>query len=71
MLDLDGNERANVGLRNNTFNRLQILIEELTQSAFPTCPRRRVVGFFSILDSARTAWERESSRKLSAELAPT
>ncbi len=68
MLDLDGNERANMGLRSNTFNRLQILLEELTQKHLPGPIRAAALtAFFSILDSVRATWERDLS-ELSAEV---
>ena len=35
MLDLDGNERASIGLRNNTFNVVQILLDQLIQKGLP------------------------------------
>src|SRR5258708_29937825 len=51
MLDLDGNERANIGLRSNTFNKLQVLLEELTQKRLPGPVRvAALTAFFSILD---------------------
>jgi len=68
MLDLDGNERANIGLRNNTFNRLQILLQELTQKRLPGAVRTAALaGFFSILDGVRVEWGRDIEN-LSAEL---
>ncbi|MGH9593698.1 MAG: alkaline phosphatase family protein, partial [Bryobacteraceae bacterium] len=69
MLDLDGNERANIGLRSNTFNRLQVLLEELTQKRIPGPVRGAALSaFFSILDSVRTAWGQDLT-ELSAQLA--
>ena len=69
MLDLDGNERASIGLRNNTFNLLHIYLDQLI--------RRKVAGearvaalaaFFETLDSVRSAW-RQDVEDLNAELA--
>ncbi|MFM2123882.1 MAG: Type phosphodiesterase / nucleotide pyrophosphatase [Acidobacteriota bacterium] len=57
MLDLDGNERASIGLRNNTFNTLQIFLEQLTQKKLP--PETRVAtidAFFEVLGQVRSAW---------------
>jgi hypothetical protein len=69
MLDLDGNERANIGLRSNTLNRLQMLLEELTQKRLPGAVRAAALtAFFSILDGVRSAWEQDLA-ELSTELA--
>ena len=54
MLDLDGNERANIGLRNNTFNVVQILLDQLMQKGLPGRVRNAALsGLFSTLDKVR------------------
>jgi len=59
VLDLDGNERASIGLRNNTLNLLQILLEQLTRKRLPGNVRRAAIdAFFEILGRERPAWTR-------------
>ena len=68
MLDLDGNERANIGLRNNTFNVLQILLDQLLQKGLPGPVRNAALtALFSTLDKVRVEWSRDLD-DLSAEL---
>lgn len=60
MLDLDGNERACIGLRNNTFNVLQILLDELIQKRLPGPIRNAALSaLFSTLDKVRIEWRRD------------
>jgi type I phosphodiesterase/nucleotide pyrophosphatase len=60
MLDLDGNERANIGLRNNTFNVLQILLDQLIQKRLPGAVRNAALSaLFSTLDQVRPDWQRD------------
>jgi hypothetical protein len=60
MLDLDGNERANIGLRNNTLNVLQILLDELIQKKVPGSVRNAALSaLFSTLDKVRMEWSRD------------
>src|SRR6185312_13729217 len=60
MLDLDGNERANIGLRNNTFNVLQILLDQLIQKRLPGAVRNAALSaLFSTLDQVRPDWRRD------------
>lgn len=70
VLDLDGNERANIGLRNNTFNVVQILLDELMQKGVPGPVRNAALsGLFSTLDKVRADWRRDIddlSRQLTA-----
>ena len=57
MLDLDGNERASIGLRNNTFNVVQILLDQLTQKGLPGQVRNAALSaLFSTLDKVRVEW---------------
>ena len=68
MLDLDGNERASIGLRNNTFNVLQILLDELIRKKVPGAVRNAALSaLFSTLDRVRMEWSRDID-DLSAEL---
>ena len=68
MLDLDGNERANIGLRNNTFNVLQILLDQLLQKGLPGPVRNAALtALFSTLDKVRMEWSRDIN-DLSEEL---
>ena len=60
MLDLDGNERANIGLRNNTFNVVQILLDQLIQKGLPGPVRNAALSaLFSTLDKVRVEWRRD------------
>ena len=60
MLDLDGNERANIGLRNNTFNVLQILLDELIQKRIPGSERSAALSaLFTTLDNVRANWRKD------------
>jgi hypothetical protein len=69
MLDLDGNERANIGLRNNTFNVVQILLDQLLQKGLPGPVRNAALtALFSTLDKVRADWRRDID-DLSDELA--
>jgi hypothetical protein len=69
MLDLDGNERAGIGLRNNTFNVLQILLDQLVQKRLPGPVRNAALtALFSTLDNVRVEWRRDMD-DLSEELA--
>jgi hypothetical protein len=57
MLDLDGNERASIGLRNNTLNVVQILLDQLTQARLPGPVRNAALSaLFLTLDKVRTDW---------------
>ncbi len=60
MLDLDGNERASIGLRNNTFNVLQILLDQVLQKGLPGSVREAALtALFSTLDKVRAKWRRD------------
>jgi len=57
MLDLDGNERASIGLRNNTLNVVQILLDQLTQARLPGPVRNAALSaLFLTLDKIRADW---------------
>jgi hypothetical protein len=69
LLDLDGNERASVHLRNNHFNELQITLQRLARKDLPNEQRAAVTRqFYEILDEQRPAWSRELD-ELKEELA--
>jgi hypothetical protein len=58
LLDLDGNERASVYLRNSDFNALHILLDEIARPPSRPEPRRAAIAaFFQILDRHRTEWQ--------------
>jgi Type I phosphodiesterase / nucleotide pyrophosphatase len=60
MLDLDGNERASIGLRNNTLNVVQILLDQLTQKRLPGPVRNAALSaLFQTLDKVRAEWRRD------------
>ncbi len=68
VLELDGNEKAAVGLRNNTLNVLQILLDQLTHKKLAGNLRAAALNaFFSTLDAVRPAWQRDL-QQLSSEL---
>lgn len=69
LLDLDGNERASVYLRNSDLNALQILLGEMGRSAAQRPGRReRVNQFFEILNRHRADWK-HTAGELREELA--
>jgi hypothetical protein len=58
LLDLDGNERASVYLRNSDLNALHILLNEIgRQSSTPEAKRAVIAAFFQILDRHRVEWQ--------------
>jgi hypothetical protein len=58
LLDLDGNERASVYLRNSDFNAMHILLDEIgRQSSRPEIQRSAIAAFFRILDRHRVEWQ--------------
>lgn len=68
MLDLDGNERAAVYLRNSAFNMLQILAKEINRSGIdPSIRRAAIAGFFRVVDGHRSEWQ-ATVRQISGEL---
>ena len=69
MLDLDGNERASVYLRNSDLNALHILLSELERaSGQPAIRRAAIDAFFEILSRHRAQWE-TTVHELGIELA--
>jgi len=58
LLDLDGNERASVYLRNSDINALHILLDEIgRQSSNPEVQRAVIAAFFRIIDRHRAEWQ--------------
>ncbi len=69
LLDLDGNERASVYLRNSDFNTLQILLEEIDRPGInPALRRAAVAAFLHIVDTQRAQWQ-ATLQQISDELA--
>jgi hypothetical protein len=59
VMDLDGNERASIGLRNNSLNVVQILLDQLTHKKLTGRVRRAALNqLFSTLDHVRPLWSR-------------
>ncbi len=57
MLDLDGNERASIGLRNNTLNTLHIFLDQLTRRTLPGATRAAAIdAFMAELENTRGPW---------------
>jgi hypothetical protein len=60
MLDLDGNERGNIGLRNNTLNIAQILLDQLIEKRLPGPVRNAALTeLFSTLYKVHAGWQRD------------
>jgi hypothetical protein len=69
MLDLDGNERASVYLRNSDLNALHILLNELSRAGIqPPVRRAGIAAFFEILNRHRAEWQ-STVQQLGDELA--
>lgn len=69
MLDLDGNERASIGLRNNTLNTLHIFLDQLTRrSLAPKTRAAAIDAFMETLDRVRKEWSSDIA-DLNADLA--
>lgn len=68
-LDVDGNERAALQLRNSDLNALHILLKQIARKETPGHLRQAATEtFFDILDAKRERWER-TLRELREELA--
>lgn len=68
LLDLDGNERASVHLRNNHLNELQMLLQQLARKDLPKEAHAAALKqFFDLLDELRPTWDREL-REMNEEL---
>src|SRR5579862_671391 len=68
VMDLDGNERASISLRNNSLNAIQILLDQLMHKKLPGHVRHAALeALFQTLDRVRPAWQRNVDQ-LSEEL---
>ena len=68
VLDLDGNERASIGLRNNSLNLVQILLDQLMHKRLPGHVRHAALeALFETLDRVRPVWQRKLD-ELAADL---
>ncbi len=67
-LDIDGNERTSVGLRNNDFNKIHILLKQLARKDLAAAQRKAAVAFVrGLIDKNRASWSR-TERELTEEL---
>jgi Type I phosphodiesterase / nucleotide pyrophosphatase len=61
-LDIDGNERAAVHLRNSDLNKIHILLRELARSGLPAEVRRAAAAYLrQTIDSHRAAWTKTAN----------
>jgi hypothetical protein len=68
VMDLDGNERASISLRNNALNVAQILLDQLIRKRVSGPMRRAVIdALFATLDHVRPVWQ-SNVDQLDAEL---
>jgi hypothetical protein len=68
LLDLDGNERASVYLRNSAFNTLHILAKEINRPGIdPSIRRAATAAFFKVIDGHRAEWQ-ATLQQISEEL---
>jgi hypothetical protein len=59
VVDLDGNERASIGLRNNSLNMVQILLDQIMHKKLDGRTRHAALeALFEILNRARPVWSR-------------
>ncbi len=59
VVDLDGNERASISLRNNALNMIQILLDQLMHKKLEGRVRHAALdGLFRILGEVRPIWKR-------------
>jgi hypothetical protein len=62
LLDLDGNERASIHLRDNDLNLLQILFQQLKRRELPLQTREAATRtFFATIDRRRAEWVRTAT----------
>ena len=68
LLDLDGNERASIYLRNSAFNTLHILLKEMNRPGVdPSLRHAAIAAFFHVIDQHRAAWQ-DTVERVSEEL---
>jgi len=69
LLDLDGNERGSVYLRNSSLNTLHVLLKEINESQVrPSIRRAAIAGFLQVIDRHRAEWQ-TTVQQVSEELA--
>jgi hypothetical protein len=69
LLDLDGNERASVQLRNSDLNEIHILLEELARSKVEKAKKNaEAAAIVAIIERNRASWSRVAEQ-LKEELA--
>jgi hypothetical protein len=67
-IDIDGNERTSVGLRNNDLNKIHILLKQLARKNLPAPERQAAAAYVhSLIDKNRDAWSK-IERELTEEL---
>jgi hypothetical protein len=67
-LDIDGNERTSVGLRNNDLNKIHILLKQLVRKNLQPAERQAAAQYVrSLVDKNRLSWAR-TERELTEEL---
>ena len=60
LLDLDGNERANIYFRNSDLNVLQLLLQQIARSGTPPAMRRAAgQAVLAVVERHRAAWQTE------------
>jgi hypothetical protein len=60
MLDLDGNERASIALRNNTLNKLQVLLDQILHKKLSDQLRSVVIqAFLEVRDGVKAEWQKD------------
>ncbi len=60
VMDLDGNERASISLRNSSLNTIHILLDQLMHKKLPGRVRHAALeALFETLDRVRPAWQRK------------
>ena len=68
-LDIDGNERTSVHLRNNELNRIHILLKQLARKDLPPQSRSLAAAYIGkIIDRNRTSWT-QTADQLTEEMA--
>lgn len=61
-LDIDGNERTSVGLRNNDLNKIHILLKQLARKDLSAPVRKAAAAYLgSLIDKNRAVWSKTES----------
>lgn len=67
-IDIDGNERTSVGLRNNDLNKIHILLKQLARKDLPLAERKAAAQYVrSVIDKNRASWG-QTEKELSQEI---